>query len=439
MDKPVIIEGFSSMPLGEKWRMAADKTKDPETFLQLVKTFRTEKWQEIIDRFSENTLTGFPLPYSLIPNVRVNDKMYLVPMVTEESSVVAAAASAAKFWAWRSGFTATTTRLIKEGQIHFFWDGDPSVLKNLFNQNKNRLLSSVGDLTKKMRKRGGGILDAELLYLPEKLKGYYQLRIKADTVDAMGANFINTVLETIAQLWKETADHKLPDSAPPVNILMSILSNYTPECRVKVSASCPVERLATPKDEYPARVLAERIHRATVIAQNDLSRAVTHNKGIFNGIDAVALATGNDFRAIEAAGHAWATHEGSYRGLTRTRLDKNTFSISLELPLAVGTTGGVTTLHPLAEKSMEILGNPSASELMMIMASVGLASNFAALRSLVSGGIQKGHMRMHLNNLLMKHHATPEEQRAAEHFFADRVVSDHAVQDFLINLRHGKQ
>ena len=213
---------------------------------------------------------------------------------------------------------------------------------------------------------------------------------------------------------------------------MSILSNFVPKCLVTSSVSCRVSELN--KLEPETKNFAEKIVRAIEIANIDIHRAVTHNKGIMNGIDAVAIATGNDFRAIEAGAHAYAS-DGKYKSLSKAYINNDTFYFELKLPLAVGTVGGVTNLHPLVKLALEILENPNSKELMNIIASVGLAQNFGALRSLVTSGIQKGHMKMHLLNILNQLGATNEEREKIKFHFKDKVVSHRDVVDEFCKLR----
>jgi len=245
----------------------------------------------------------------------------------------------------------------------------------------------------------------------------------------MGANFINTLLEALAQQWQAIL-------ATDGEIIMAILSNYPPECWVEAGATCPVEALATPVQSGAA--VAAKLVAATQIAQVDPYRAVTHNKGIMNGIDALLIATGNDFRAVEGAAHAYAARQGSYQGLSRAQVVQGNFELRLKLPLALGVVGGVTRLHPLAKLSLEILQNPSAAQLMQIAAALGLCQNFAALRALVTTGIQQGHMKLHLTNLLAAAEATVPERAAAEKYFADHPVSGAAVQSFLARMRQAR-
>ena len=214
---------------------------------------------------------------------------------------------------------------------------------------------------------------------------------------------------------------------------MSILSNYVPNCLVKTEVSCSVQDINSL--EPNTTDFANKIIQAINIANLDIHRAVTHNKGIMNGIDAVVIATGNDFRAIEAGAHAYASRNGTYQSLSNAYIKNNNFYFELTLPMAIGTVGGVTNLHPLVKLALKILGNPNSKELMKIIASVGLAQNFGALRSLVTSGIQKGHMKMHLINLLNKYELNEEEKKIAITYFKNRTVSSSSVENFIQNLR----
>jgi hydroxymethylglutaryl-CoA reductase len=253
----------------------------------------------------------------------------------------------------------------------------------------------------------------------------------------MGANFINSVLEELARILKNFLINQpsFDDQEKDCEVIMSILSNYTPDCRVKVFVECDIKEFAECEPGMDADRFAWKFQKAVEIAQVDPHRATTHNKGIFNGIDALALATGNDFRAIEAAGHTYACRNGKYESLTRLSLDNNVFHYELDIPLAMGTVGGLTTLHPMAKFSLDLLGNPDARELMVIAASVGLANNYGALKSLVTKGIQVGHMKMHLLNILNFYHATQDEKAKAIEFFNNKKVSFSSVTDYLNSIR----
>jgi hydroxymethylglutaryl-CoA reductase len=253
----------------------------------------------------------------------------------------------------------------------------------------------------------------------------------------MGANFINSVLEEFGQALKVFMSEQiqLDDEERQLEIIMAILSNYTPECVVKIWVECPLNMLDNVDEKLDGAAFARKFEKAVKIAQVDVYRATTHNKGIYNGIDAVAIATGNDFRAIEAAGHAYAARNGKYESLSYVEIDENTFRFILEVPMAVGTVGGLTALHPLAKQSLELLGNPSAPELMMIASAMGLANNFSAVKSLTTKGIQAGHMKMHLFNILNHFKANDAEKNAAVEHFKDQKVSFSSVGQYIASLR----
>lgn len=436
--KEKTITGFSKLSkLGKiKW-IVENFFKDPENVMRELKSYwlDNEEHQAILDEISENTISNYHLPYGVAPNFVINGKTFAVPMVTEESSVVAAAASAAKYWMSRGGIHAEVVGTVKLGQIHFFYRGDKSSIQGCLPALRGYLDNHAEELTRNMRKRGGGVLDIGLRDFTDQMADYYQLLVSFETCDSMGANFINSVLECYAGSLDSFFSEIRNEPEGQVDVLMSILSNYTPESLVKAWVECPVEALGIARCGMAPEVFAARFCQAVRTAEIDTYRATTHNKGIFNGIDAVVIATGNDFRAIEASGHAYAARDGQYRSLSKCEVRDGLFRFWLEVPLAVGTVGGLTSLHPIAKRSFELLGNPSARELMMIIAATGLAQNFSAIRSLVTTGIQDGHMRMHLGNILVKLKATPEEAVAARRHFDDRQVSFNAVRDFLMSQR----
>ena len=387
------------------------------------------KLQKLHDEFAENTLTNFYLPFAVAPNFLINNKQYTIPMVTEESSVIAAASKAAKFWLDKGGFKAKVISTTKIGQVHFIYKGDFQTLNEYFEIIKPKLFSDVISLTTNMNKRGGGVKDIQLVNLNDQIENYFQLKATFDTQDAMGANFINSCLEQFSKTLKGNYE----DSSR-IEIIMSILSNYVPDCIVKAEVSCNIEELKDRSIINPM-VFAENFVRAVNIAQVDKYRAVTHNKGIMNGIDAVVIATGNDFRAVESGAHAYASKSGSYRSLTRAYVKNNIFNFSIEVPLALGTVGGLTKLHPLANLALEMLENPNARDLMKITAVAGLAQNFAAIKSLITTGIQHGHMKMHLINMLNKLEASDKEKEKAINHFKTNTVSHLNVDVFINKLR----
>ena len=431
-----IIFGFSKLSEQEKRNFIAELCSDSSITEKRLKQFLMDDETER-NRFmdlSENTISSFHTPYGIAPNVVVDGKVYHVPMAIEESSVVAAASHSARFWAEQDGFRVKEISTVKIGHVYFRWFDDPSYLKNRWNMLKQFLLEHLKNLTINMDRRGGGILSLELVNVTDEIDHLYKLELKVETVNSMGANFINTCLEDMAECLNQffAADHDVMKC----QVAMSILSNYTPECFVTVEASCEISKLKPIAEHLTAEALADNIYLAYQIAQQDSSRAVTHNKGIMNGVDAVLMATGNDYRAAEASAHAFAARDGKYRSLSHCNIDDGILTIGMTIPLAVGTVGGITNLHPLACLSLEILGNPTAKELKGIVASVGLASNFAAVRSLVTTGIQKGHMRLHLTNILNLFNANSGQREEAETWFSSRKVSFNAVKHFLYENTH---
>ena len=434
-----IKKGFSKLLKEEKLKLIANYFENPGEVINLLKSYwhSDSKQQQLFDEFSENTITNFFIPYGISPNVTINGKDYIVPMVIEESSVVAAASAAAKFWGERGGFHAEVIDVRKVGQVHFGWSGPKEQLFALFPEIEKRLLADTDAMTEKMRKRGGGILRMQLIDYSDQITDYYQIRTEFNTGDAMGANFINSVLEqfghSLQDFFAERND--LPEELRKVEIIMTILSNNTPDCRVKVWVECPVEQLDGIDEHLSGAEYAKKFKKAVDIAHIDIDRATTHNKGIYNGIDAVVIATGNDFRAVEAAGHTFASRNGRYESLSSVTIENGIFHFELEVPMALGTVGGLTSLHPLAKKTLELLGNPTAPELMMVAATMGLANNFSAVRSLTTKGIQAGHMKMHLNNILNQLNANEEEKKKAREAFKDQTVSFAGVEKFLESLR----
>ena len=429
-----LVSGFSKFSKEEKINWVAtnfftDVDEGIETLNQYVNS--NKKLQQLHDEFIENTISNFYIPYAIAPNFIINGKPFAIPMAIEESSVVAAASLVAKFWSTRGGFHAEVISTKKVGQVHFMYKGDYDILKEFFNEIKSNLINATNSITSNMRKRGGGILDIEFKDITSRLENYYQLHVTFETVDSMGANFINSCLEAIAKTFKEEATDSLKEE---IKIVMSILSNYVPECLVRAEVSCKIEDFFEEDAEYYAQKFVEAI----AIANVEPYRAVTHNKGIMNGIDAVVLATGNDFRAIAAGAHAFASKSGTYKSLTNAKIENGIFYFWIEIPLSLGTVGGLTKLHPLAKLSLEILQNPSASELMQIVAVAGLAQNFAALKALTTGGIQQGHMKMHLMNILNQLEANVHEKEIITKNFENTTISHDAIAKALHIMRTEK-
>ena len=430
------ISGFSKKSKEEKieWLIATYFDGNLQAKETLTSYWNTDQQlQQLHDEFIENTVSNFYLPLGVAPNFIINNKNYTLPMVIEESSVVAAAAKAAKYWSTRGGFKTTILGQEKIGQVHFIFKGETKKLTSFIDEIKPMFFEDTKGITKNMSARGGGITSISLVDKTSEIKGYYQLHACFNTIDSMGANFINSCLEQFSKtLVREAGLNEDLKKEEPIEIIMSILSNYVPNCLVKAEVRCPIEALES-EDGLTKSQFAEKFVRAVEIARIEPHRAVTHNKGIMNGIDAVVLATGNDFRAVEAGIHAYACKSGQYRSLSQASIKGEELCFSLEIPLAIGTVGGLTNLHPLVKWSMQLLGSPNAMQLMEIIAVAGLAQNFGALRSLVTSGIQKGHMKMHLLNILNQLNASSLEKEAALNYFKTTAVSYSAVNDFLKN------
>lgn len=427
------VEGFSKLTKKGKidWIVSEYLKGDSE-----YEDILTQYWnadpalQKLHEEFSENTISNFYMPYGIAPNFLIDGKLFALPMAVEESSVVAAASKAAKFWIDKGGFKTTIINTKKLGHTHFILEVEPHKVLHFFNfKLKKKLFSATENITKNMRNRGGGILNIRLIDKTSELPNYFQLKASFDTVDSMGANFINSCLEQFGKTLKEEvqAEESFTErEKQSLQIIMNILSNYTPGCIVRAEVSCKIEDL---KDDsgISNEEFATKFKRAVTIAEIEPYRATTHNKGIMNGVDAVVIATGNDFRATAACAHAYAAKDGKYSSLTHCSIDDGIFRFWIDLPISVGVVGGLTNLHPLVKFSLALLGKPSAQELMSILAVSGLAQNFGALRSLVTTGIQKGHMKMHLFNILNQLGATEEEKSHFVTYFKDKTVTHHDV------------
>lgn len=433
------VSGFSKLSKEEKinW-IATTYFSNPNEAIQTIKQYWNNdvKLQQLHDEFIENTISNFYLPMGIAPNFLINGRYYSVPMVIEESSVVAAAAKSAKYWSTRGGFKTTVLNSEKIGQVHFIYKGDTQKLEQFFTQIKSKFFTDTESITKNMQNRGGGILTIDLRNKTQELENYFQLHATFETKDSMGANFINSCLEQFAKTLKEEAQgfELFSEAEKNLQIVMSILSNYVPNCIVRAEVSCKVEDLAEKKIENPTE-FAEKFVQAVQIAEIEPFRAVTHNKGIMNGVDAVVLATGNDFRAVEAGVHAYASRNGQYSSLSHATIENGIFTFWLEIPLALGTVGGLTSLHPLVKTALTILGKPTSHELMQLVAATGLAQNFAALRSLTTTGIQEGHMKMHINNILNQFQATKEERITILKHFENKSISHASVVELIETLR----
>jgi hydroxymethylglutaryl-CoA reductase len=434
------IKGFSKLSKEAKieWIVNNYLDNDPDAIDFLKSYWHSDPLnQKLHDEFIENTISNFYLPFGIAPNFLVDGKSYCIPMAIEESSVVAAAAKSANFWLEKGGFHTQIIDMEKIGHVHFIWEGkNADDLRTFFNSIHQKFFDETQHITKNMQLRGGGIKEIQLIDKTHLEKGYFQLQCTFDTCDSMGANFINSVLEELSKILKNEISKTdlLVEEEKQVQVIMCILSNYTPNCIVRAEVRAPVESMSEGSD-ISGEEFVDKFCRAVRIAEIEPYRATTHNKGIMNGIDSVVIATGNDFRAVEACAHTYASRSGQYKSLTHAEVKNGEFIFSLEIPLALGTVGGLTNLHPMVKFAYKMLGHPNAAELMKIAAVVGLAQNFSALRSLVTSGIQKGHMKMHLLNILNQLEATDSEKAQIVEYFKDKIVSYSATVKVFCNLR----
>ena len=345
----------------------------------------------------ENYLFNYHLPLGVAVNLKVNNAEYVVPMAIEEPSVIAAASFGAKLL---GNIQAETKERLLIGQIIMTVQQPMAEIQQIIKENKAKLLDIASQASASMVRRGGGPRDIWVEEKEHPNRNYISIYLSLDPCDAMGANVINTVLEALSPTMESIIEGE---------VLMSILSNYQPQALTIASAKIPFAHLSNDKDE--AISLAERLEMASDYAWLDPYRATTHNKGIMNGIDAVVIATGNDWRAIEAGAHAYAVKDGQYRSLTKWQVNYENEMLegSIEIPLQVATVGGTLSSHPTAKLALQMLNITSAKDLSNVIASVGLVQNFAAMRALVSEGIQKGHMRMQARALAMQVGATIKE------------------------------
>lgn len=355
--------------------------------------------RETADKMIENVIGVFGLPFAIAPNFRVNGRDRLVPMVVEEPSIVAGISGAAKLARECGGFTATLDESLLIGQVQVVRIGDPDAAIASLRACKDELVRLANVAQPNLLARGGGVRDIEFFRhrLPDG-RWTIVLHLLVDTCDAMGANLVNTICEAVATRVESICGG---------TVVLRILSNLADRSLVTANVTLPLSLLAS--DGYSGEQARDGIVLATALAEIDPYRAATHNKGIMNGIDAVAIATGNDWRAIEAGAHAYAASSGSYRSLSRWSVAADgRLHGELRMPLKVGTAGGALTTNPGASLGLEIAGAASAQDLACLMGAVGLAQNFAALRALVTDGIQRGHMRLHARSVAAGAGARPE-------------------------------
>jgi len=377
----------------------------------------------IADQLTENVLSTFDLPFSLAPYFLINGRDYVLPMVTEEPSVVAAASFAAKLIQRSGGFTTQVHQRQMIGEIALTEVEDVEVASRRILEDKETLLQLANEAYPSIVKRGGGARD---LWVENK-GDFLIVYLAVDPKEAMGANMLNTMLEALTDRIHELSGGQA---------LMAILSNLA--TRSLVSARCAIDFKALSRNPDEAIEIAHRMELASQLAQVDPYRAATHNKGIFNGIDALVLATGNDWRAIEAGAHAYAAQSGSYKGLshwTSQPKEKKLYG-EITLPMPVATKGGSIGLNPTVQVSHRLLGEPSAIELAGIIASLGLAQNLAALKALVTTGIQAGHMKLQARSLALLAGAKEEEvPRLVSQLLENKPFNLEKAQTLLQELR----
>ena len=414
--------GFSKKTPAERLQMLKEKELLQDEHWQLLDSQQTLPL-ETANQMSENVLATLALPYSLVPDFLVDGKSYQVPFVTEEPSVVAAASFATKIIKRSGGFETEVHKRQMIGQIALYQvEKVDHAIKDVLKK-KKELLEQANQAYPSIVARGGGARDFWL----EPKEDFLIFYLSVDTQEAMGANMLNTMLEALTLSLEELTGGKS---------LMAILSNYATDSLI--TARCVIDYRFLSRDKAEAELLADKMHLASKLAQVDPYRAATHNKGIFNGIDALVLATGNDWRAVEAGAHAYASREGSYRGLSTWTADPVTRQLrgQMTLPMPIATKGGSIGLNPAVAASFDLLGLPQAKDLASLIVSVGLAQNFAALKALVSTGIQAGHMKLQAKSLALQAGAQDEEIAAvASRLTAKKTFNLAAAQEILADLR----
>lgn len=385
--------------------------------------------EEIANSLIENVIGQGSLPVGLLPEIIVDQKPFVVPMMVEEPSVVAAASYGAKLVNQTGGFKVVSSERLMIGQIVFDGVNDTQALAQKINQLESQIKQIADEVYPSILERDGGYRRIEIDTF--SVEGLLSLKVFVDTKDAMGANMLNTILEGITAYLKNELDN--------IDILMSILSNHATASVVKVQGEIEVSALS--KDGRNGQEVAKRMERASVLAQVDIHRAATHNKGVMNGIHAVVLATGNDTRGVEATAHAYASKDGQYRGLATWHYDeqRQTLVGTIEVPMTLATVGGGTKVLPIAKTALDLMKVDSAEQLGHVVAAVGLAQNFAACRALVSEGIQKGHMSLQYKSLAIVVGAEGKEIAQIADMLKDEPRANTATaQQLLDQLRENK-
>jgi len=408
------IAGFYNMKLEERLKIVKEWAQLSENEVATLLNFGNLD-QKLAESMIENVIGAMSYPFAIAVNFKINGKDYLIPMVLEEPSVVAAASNAAKMLREGDGIKAEAAKQFMIGQVYLMKVPSPYYASMEILKHKNELIDIANSTNKTLLKLGGGAKDVEVKVIETRRGIAIAINIIVDVVDAMGANTVNTMAEAIAPYLEKLVGGEAR---------LRIVSNYAVHRLVRAW-------VRVPPDVIGGKEIAEKIVDASAIAESDPFRAVTHNKGILNGIIAVALATAQDHRAIEAGAHAYAARDGIYKPLSRWDLDSENYLTGfLEIPLQVGIVGGAVKTHPVAQIALKIMGIKTAKELAEIMAAVGLAQNFAALRALVTTGIQSGHMKLHARNLAILAGAKGE---------LVELIANQMIKDGKISFDYAKQ
>ncbi len=418
--------GFSKKNIIDKIKILYDNKIINNEYKNILEN-NTTLPLEIAEQMTENTIGTFALPFSIVPNIMVDNINYTVPMVTEEPSVVAACSYAGKLIAKSGGFSTEILDRKMIGEVALFDIDDFEKAEKIILKNKENILQLANNSHPSIVVRGGGAIDITTKIFNEKNNLFLVVYLIVDVKEAMGANILNNMLEGIKPLLEELTNAKA---------LMGILSNYATKSLVKSTCAIDIKYLSNDKKE--AFNIAKKIELASEFAKIDIYRATTHNKGIFNGIDAAVIATGNDWRAIEAGGHAFATKNGKYEGLTTWVFDETNKKIigELTLPMPIASVGGSIGLNPTVKTSFNILKNPDAKTLASIIVSIGLAQNFAALKALVSTGIQKGHMKLQARSLALFAGAKDNEiDIVVEKLLTSKFINLDTAKNIILEIR----
>lgn len=423
------ISGFYKKSPEDRWQIIRTFGELTDAEIETIRNTGALKFDQV-DRMIENVVGAMPVPLGIAVNFRINGRDYLVPMAIEEPSVVAAASNAARITRERGGFTTSASGPIMIGQIQLVGVSDPHGARMTILAHRDEILSIANDKDPMLVKVGGGARDVEVRIVDTERGHMVVTHLIVDCRDAMGANAVNTMAEAIAPHIETWTGGR---------VYLRIISNLAVRRLVRARAVFAKDAIRT--DEIPGDDVVEGILEAYAFADADPFRCATHNKGIMNGIDAVVVATGNDWRAIEAGAHAYAAWKsGGYRSLTSWEKDANGDLVgTIELPMAVGLVGGATAVHPTAKANVRLLGVKSAQELAEVIAAVGLAQNFAALRALATEGIQRGHMALHARNVAATVGAVGDEiDRVAEILVKERKVRMDRAKDVLADIRGRK-